>query len=119
MKGNKKRLFVFCDGTWQDGVNNNKPLTNVATLARCLERYDEKRLQQIAYYDSGVGNATSLPAQLIDAATGRGEDDTPSVYEAMKSLTNWSSGHQQVYQPRFAMHTASSHTTTTSMCSTR
>ncbi|KAH8753783.1 hypothetical protein F5882DRAFT_385602 [Hyaloscypha sp. PMI_1271] len=72
MNAKKKRLFVFCDGTWQDGVNNSTPLTNVATLARCLAPYDEDGYLQIAYYDSGVGNATSLPAQLIDAATGRG-----------------------------------------------
>ncbi|GAP84728.1 hypothetical protein SAMD00023353_0800290 [Rosellinia necatrix] len=64
-----RKLFVFCDGTWQDGINNNRPLTNVATLARCLQRSDP---QIIVYYDNGIGNVTSAFAQLIDGATGRG-----------------------------------------------
>jgi uncharacterized protein (DUF2235 family) len=69
----RKRLFVFCDGTWQDGINNKSPLTNVATLARCLEPIDSDGCPQIIYYDGGVGNVTSTPAQLIDGATGRGK----------------------------------------------
>ena len=70
----RKRLFVFCDGTWQDGVNKARPLTNVATLARCLEPVDSHGCLQIVYYDSGVGSVTSAPAQLVDGATGRGEN---------------------------------------------
>ena len=69
----RKRLFVLCDGTWQDGVNKTRPLTNVATLARCLAPIDDAGCLQIAYYDSGVGNGTSAPSQLIDGATGRGD----------------------------------------------
>jgi uncharacterized protein (DUF2235 family) len=69
----KKRLFVFCDGTWQDGINNKSPLTNVTTLARCLEPIDSNGCPQIVYYDSGVGNVTSAPAQFVDAMTGRGK----------------------------------------------
>jgi uncharacterized protein (DUF2235 family) len=73
----RKRLFVFFDGTWQDGVNNKTPLTNVATLARCLKPVDTDGCFQLAHYSSGVGNGTSIPAQFIDAATGRG---TASVF---------------------------------------
>ncbi|KAI1775435.1 hypothetical protein F4818DRAFT_49925 [Hypoxylon cercidicola] len=68
----QKRLFIFCDGTWQDGVNNKRPLTNVATLARCLEGVSDDNYLQIVYYDNGVGNATTVPARVIDGATGRG-----------------------------------------------
>ncbi|KAK5630876.1 hypothetical protein RRF57_006591 [Xylaria bambusicola] len=68
-----KKIFVFLDGTWQDGVNNNSPLTNVATLARCLQSHDTDGSPQIVYYSSGVGNGTSRPAQLFDAMTGRGK----------------------------------------------
>ncbi|GAW27051.1 putative peptigoglycan-binding protein [Rosellinia necatrix] len=68
----RKRLFVFCDGTWQDSVNNTRPVTNVATLARCLEGVADDGYLQISYYDNGVGNRTSLPAHVIDGATGRG-----------------------------------------------
>jgi uncharacterized protein (DUF2235 family) len=69
----KKRLFIFCDGTWQDGVNKTRPLTNVATLARCLKGIANDGYLQIVYYDNGVGNGTGWPSHLIDGATGRGE----------------------------------------------
>ncbi|TRX89460.1 hypothetical protein FHL15_009629 [Xylaria flabelliformis] len=72
MKIATKKLFVFLDGTWQDGVNNNSPLTNVATLARCLQSQASDGSLQIVYYSSGVGNGTSKPSQVIDAVTGRG-----------------------------------------------
>ncbi|KAI8965434.1 hypothetical protein F5Y11DRAFT_313117 [Daldinia sp. FL1419] len=68
----RKRLFVFCDGTWKDGVNNQRPLTNVATLARCLQGIADDGYLQLVYYDNGVGNSTSKPAQVIDGVTGRG-----------------------------------------------
>ncbi|CAH0058675.1 unnamed protein product [Clonostachys solani] len=68
----QKRLFVLCDGTRQDGVNKTRPLTNVATLARCLSPIDDEGCLQIVYYDSGVGNGTSWPARLFDGATGKG-----------------------------------------------
>jgi uncharacterized protein (DUF2235 family) len=71
-KNIQKRLFVLCDGTWQDGVNKTRPLTNVATLARCLAPVDDDGCIQVVYYDSGVGNGTSAVSQLIDGATGRG-----------------------------------------------
>lgn len=69
----RKRLFIFCDGTWQDGVNSKRRLTNVATLARCLEGVANDNYLQTVYYDNGVGNATSRPAKLVDGATGRGD----------------------------------------------
>ncbi len=72
MKIASKKLFVFLDGTWQDGVNNNSPLTNVATLARCLQSQASDGSLQMVYYSSGVGNGTSRPVQAIDAMTGRG-----------------------------------------------
>ena len=82
-----KRLFVLCDGTWQDGINNNSPLTNVATLARCLQPTDSQGHLQIVYYDGGVGNVTSMPAQFIDGATGRGETCTEN--QAVAQVTLW------------------------------
>ncbi|KAI5866352.1 hypothetical protein GGS23DRAFT_383539 [Durotheca rogersii] len=66
-----KRLFIFCDGTRQDGVNANRPLTNVATLARCLNGVADDDYLQTVYYDNGVGSASSPIAKLIDGATGR------------------------------------------------
>ncbi|KAK0619131.1 hypothetical protein B0T14DRAFT_518609 [Immersiella caudata] len=71
-KAIRKRLFVLCDGTWQDGVNKTQPLTNVATLARCIAPIDEDGCLQVIYYDGGVGNSTGYWSQRIDGATGRG-----------------------------------------------
>jgi uncharacterized protein (DUF2235 family) len=33
----KKRLFVCCDGTWNDSVSTDSPLTNVSRLSRCVK----------------------------------------------------------------------------------
>ena len=68
----RMRLFILCDGTWQDGVNKTRPLTNVATLARCIAPIDDDGCLQVIYYDGGVGNSAGAPSQLIDGATGRG-----------------------------------------------
>ncbi|TGJ83894.1 hypothetical protein E0Z10_g4883 [Xylaria hypoxylon] len=68
----RKRLFVFCDGTWQDALNGKRPPTNVVTLARCIEGVADDNYLQVVYYDNGVGNATNLYARLVEGATGRG-----------------------------------------------
>jgi hypothetical protein len=73
----KKRLFICCDGTWQDGVNNNGPITNVSRLARCVKNVAGDGYLQIVYYDSGVGNGTAWPSQTVDGATGRGKTALP------------------------------------------
>lgn len=71
----QKRLFIFCDGTWKDGVNKTQPPTNVGTLARCLEGVADDGYLQIVYYDSGVGNGTGGGiTRGIDGATGRGHN---------------------------------------------
>lgn len=54
----KKRLFVCCDGTWQNAVGANKPLTNVARFARVISRTGLDGVVQIVYYVSGVGSGT-------------------------------------------------------------
>lgn len=52
-----KRLIVCCDGTWQ--TISQKVPTNVAKLAFSLESCDasnpDHAIEQIVYYDSGVG----------------------------------------------------------------
>ncbi|KAJ3577782.1 hypothetical protein NPX13_g2783 [Xylaria arbuscula] len=68
----RKRLFIFCDGTWQDSVNKARPLTNVATLARCLDNVAEDGYLQVSYYDNGVGDRYNPLDNVIDGATGRG-----------------------------------------------
>jgi uncharacterized protein (DUF2235 family) len=95
----KKRLFVCCDGTWQNASGSVAPLTNVAKLARAVYRLGEDHFQvpegdhnidtdwgsgaehdrygvvrQIVYYSSGVGAASSLWSDSSFAgATGKGK----------------------------------------------
>jgi hypothetical protein len=95
----KKRLFVCCDGTWQNASGSVAPLTNVAKLARAVYRLGEDDFQvpegdhninnnwgsgaahdrygvvrQIVYYSSGVGSKSSLWSDSSFAgATGKGK----------------------------------------------
>lgn len=77
-----KRLVLFCDGTWND--TRMSSLTNVARLARCVEPVDERSgvpIQQVVFYDTGVGVASSVSkltdflVRLQGGAFGRGLDE--------------------------------------------
>ena len=48
-----KRLTVFLDGTWQK-LDQPDP-TNIAKLAQSVAHTDSKAVEQIVYYDRGVG----------------------------------------------------------------
>lgn len=66
------------DGTWNDGINSDNPLTNVARFARCLKAgdYDDDTRVQIvqnAFYMTGIGTGTSWRANIKEAIYGRGE----------------------------------------------
>jgi len=75
----RKRLVVFCDGTWND--LRMRQLTNVARLAKCVEPRGWDGRRQVVFYDSGVGVATGvgrLPDKLVSVlggAIGAGLDD--------------------------------------------
>jgi hypothetical protein len=45
----KKRLFVCCDGTWNDAFSTNKALTNVSRIARCIKEVADDGTMQIVY----------------------------------------------------------------------
>ncbi|HZG45909.1 MAG TPA: DUF2235 domain-containing protein [Allosphingosinicella sp.] len=64
----KKKIAIFCDGTWNDLSMANS--TNVVRLARSVADHarDSVRSQQIVYYDEGVGVAGNV-SWLIDRAT--------------------------------------------------
>ncbi|MCW5758849.1 MAG: DUF2235 domain-containing protein, partial [Phenylobacterium sp.] len=75
----RKRLAVFCDGTWNDLRMKN--LTNVARLAKCVEPRGWDGRRQVVFYDSGVGVSTGV-SRLADwlvvklgGAIGAGLDD--------------------------------------------
>jgi Uncharacterized alpha/beta hydrolase domain (DUF2235) len=64
-----KRLFICCDGTWQNAIGTNRPLTNVARFARSVKRKGWDDVVQIVYYASGVGskpdNTTKTPKSVF------------------------------------------------------
>ncbi len=71
----KKRLFICCDGTWQDAVKTDYALTNVGRLSRCVKTVSEENdahVLQVVYYQSGIGRGPSKTAKLVDGGTGRG-----------------------------------------------
>ncbi|KAI2615664.1 hypothetical protein GGR54DRAFT_262851 [Hypoxylon sp. NC1633] len=93
-----KRLFIFCDGTWQDGVNGKAKLTNVATLARCIEPVADDGYLQIVYYDNGVGNGTGGIAKLVDGATGRGiSAKIRNAYSFLSHNYNFDSRQDEIF----------------------
>jgi uncharacterized protein (DUF2235 family) len=62
-----KRLAIFCDGTWSDlGLAQR---TNVARLAKCVSDVDAKGVQQVVWYDTGVGTSQGV-SKLVDWLTG-------------------------------------------------
>jgi uncharacterized protein (DUF2235 family) len=82
----KKRLIVCCDGTWNAGDLDNKSLTNVAKIARCISDMDnwdhevnkdgtriKNYISQVVHYSPGVGLGTGFWSNIWDGLTGRGE----------------------------------------------
>lgn len=51
MSASHKRLAVFLDGTWNDPTDN----TNVWRLRTMVARRDQHGIEQVCYYDTGVG----------------------------------------------------------------
>lgn len=91
----KKRLFVCCDGTWQDAISTDYTLTNVARLSRCIKSVssedDGDPVLQIVYYRTGIGRGTSMVGRAVDGLTGRGRL-TGSTYIGPSTLTRSSVG---------------------------
>lgn len=72
----KKRLCVFLDGTWQT-LEQQDP-TNIVILAQSVAHYDAEGVQQVVFYNPGVGahSAADKPKrQLLPGITGAGLDD--------------------------------------------
>ena len=75
----RKRLAVFCDGTWND--LRMPSLTNVARLAKCVEPRGWDGRRQVVFYDAGVGVATGVSRladrliTVLGGAIGAGLDD--------------------------------------------
>ncbi|EIN12506.1 hypothetical protein PUNSTDRAFT_42103 [Punctularia strigosozonata HHB-11173 SS5] len=86
-----KRLIICCDGTWQssDGATQYSA-SNVTRLARAIAHSDVlngAEIQQIVYYQSGVGSeAMTGIAAGIQGSVGNGLDE--NVVEAYNFVVN-------------------------------
>ncbi|KAF2817752.1 uncharacterized protein BDZ99DRAFT_374890 [Mytilinidion resinicola] len=67
-----KRLIVCCDGTWNDSISTDSPVTNVSRISRCIPGLSDTGVVQLVSYHTGVGSGTSKPGNIIDGMTGRG-----------------------------------------------
>jgi uncharacterized protein (DUF2235 family) len=70
-----KRIVICCDGTWNSpdkDVEGIPIATNVVKLADAVLPRDRKRIEQLVYYDTGVGTRGSWLKQLYEGATGSG-----------------------------------------------
>lgn len=89
----KKRLFVCCDGTWQNAASGMRYSTNVARFARCVDRLEpdghERTLKdgreipdhvtQVVWYSGGVGTYGSLVTESMwSGFTGAGMSNSAS-----------------------------------------
>jgi uncharacterized protein (DUF2235 family) len=63
----KKRIVVCADGTWNDPEDDHP--TNVLRMARAIRPEDGDDVQQVVFYDWGVG---SYHGQLLGGTTGLG-----------------------------------------------
>ena len=66
-----KRIIIFCDGTWQK-LKSHYP-TNVVKLLQSVESVASNGVQQIVYYDEGVGTESKLN-KIFGGAFGWGLD---------------------------------------------
>ncbi len=68
-----KRIVICCDGTWNrpDQVQDGKVCaSNVSKIARCIPLVDSRGIQQLMFYDKGVG--TGHLDRLLGGAFGWG-----------------------------------------------
>ncbi|KAL6309914.1 hypothetical protein BKA93DRAFT_842602 [Sparassis latifolia] len=67
----KKRIFVCCDGTWEDGIlkKERSKYTNILRLARAINHADERLtppISQIVYYQPGMGAAPNMYDEVVN-----------------------------------------------------
>ncbi len=71
-----KRLVVCFDGTW-NAADSEMAETNVARMARAVRANSgADGVQQLVFYERGVGTTSSSAMNLFAGATGLGVGDT-------------------------------------------
>lgn len=81
-----KKLAIFCDGTWNTAQQQKGGVpspTNVVKLSLRVARHDKDGVQQIVYYDQGVGTGN-----IVDRIKGgaRGDGLLENLYDAYRFL---------------------------------
>lgn len=82
-----KRIIICCDGTWNtpDKNKDGVPLqTNVVKIAEAIKPVSDFGVQQLTYYNSGVGTTGTIFRKWFDGATGSGI--SKNILEAYKYL---------------------------------
>ena len=91
----KKKIAIFCDGTWNDLRMQER--TNVSRLAQCVLPSDAEGTPQIVFYDEGVGVGSHINrtadelVKLLGGTLGKGLDRKVEVaYRFL--VTNYNPG---------------------------
>ncbi|MDJ0834102.1 MAG: DUF2235 domain-containing protein [Gammaproteobacteria bacterium] len=80
-----KRIVICCDGTWND--LEMRYITNVGRLVQALlatGKSNNKSIEQMIYYDDGVGADANGLMRLIEGGTGKGID--AQIYNAYRFI---------------------------------
>ncbi|NIN09878.1 MAG: DUF2235 domain-containing protein [Gemmatimonadales bacterium] len=83
-----KKIIICCDGTWnkrEERVNGEVQPTNVVKIMRALLPTDEAGVDQVVYYDTGVGTA-GLWDKFVGGAFGVGLSN--HVKDAYRFIAN-------------------------------
>ena len=78
------RQVAHASGTWQ--VSHNAHPSHVALIARSIPMYDAKGIDQLVYYQKGVGTAACKVQQVLGASTGEGVNDNIGIISAFEVL---------------------------------
>lgn len=68
-----KRIITCSDGTWN--APTEKVRTNVQKIFDLIEKRDLKGIQQVKFYDEGIGAQGGIVTRMLNGATGKGIDD--------------------------------------------
>jgi len=63
MESGNKRIVLCFDGTW-NAIADPNIVTNVVKIANCVSVQDPKGVNQICYYNSGVGSGGPIDRVL-------------------------------------------------------
>lgn len=63
-----KRIAIFCDGTWNKLASDYA--TNVQFAAQAVRSVDEAGVQQVTFYDEGVGTSNTILGQAESLLAG-------------------------------------------------